>query len=60
MKKILLLVMALVMLAGCGTTNMTQVHEHFDKYSGGFTGGRYGRYIEDEIQKGDQTTHYFF
>jgi hypothetical protein len=60
MKKILLLVMALVMLVGCGTTNMKQIHEHFDNYSGGFTGGRYGRYIEDEIQKGDQTTHYFF
>ena len=52
MKKILLLAMALVMLAGCGTTNMTKIHEHFANYQ--------KPHIEDEIQKGDQTIHYFF
>jgi ABC-type uncharacterized transport system auxiliary subunit len=55
MGRILLLAMALValvVLAGCGTTNMTKIHEHFDNYG--------QRHIEDEIQKGDQTIHYFF
>jgi len=51
MKKILLLAMTLVMLAGC-YSNMTQVHKHFENYG--------TPYIEDEIQKGDQTIHYFF
>ena len=53
MKKILLLAMALVMLVGCsGSSNMMQIHKDFDNYR--------KPVIEDEIQKGDQTIHYFF
>ncbi len=52
MKKILLLTMALAMVAGCGTTNMAKIHKQFDEYG--------SAHIEDEIQKGDQTIHYFF
>ena len=53
MKKIILvlLAMALVMLVGC-SSNMTKIHKHFDNYG--------QPVIEDKIQKGDQTMHYFF
>ncbi len=49
---IILLAMALLVLVGCSNSNMTQIHKHFEDYR--------KPVIEDEIQKGDQTIHYFF
>ena len=38
MKNVLIILLStvLVMLAGCGATNMTKIHNHFESYSGGF------------------------
>lgn len=52
MKKIVLVLLAMVILSGCSTTNISQVEAKLQKSE--------SYAIRDSLQKGDTTTYYYY
>ncbi len=52
MKKIILVLLAMVILSGCSTTNISQVEAKLQKSQ--------SYAIRDSLQKGDTTTYYYY